>query len=253
VGIAAVTALVVYLVAASDDPRGNEFSGAAKAEADSNPDIPGQFIDLQKIYGGVYGAAEGPTTAAHVSGDVDYAAACVAAEEPTAGPTGEATSSASPTTGVTATEPPAGAPTATAGPQVCNSNPPVGGPHWSGACGTSPADSPANCGPAGWGYYREPWDAETLVHNMEHGGVVIWYNTDDQNAISELEQMAEDRVEDKDIIVMAPYPGMEEDTIAVTSWSRIDKFPISEYTPERVEDFINRNLCRFNPEDLPGC
>jgi hypothetical protein len=88
---------------------------------------------------------------------------------------------------------------------------------------------------------------------MEHGGVVIWYNTDNQEIIAELEQVAEDRVEDQDIIVMAPYRDMEDDTIAVTSWSRIDKIPTSQYSRERVDNFINAHLCRFNPEDLPGC
>jgi hypothetical protein len=245
----------VYLVAASDDPQENEFSAAAQAEGDSDPDIPGQFIDLQQIYGGVYGAPEGPTTAAHVSGDVDYVAACVSGDAPTAtaDATSDATEAASPTSPATATQPEPGAPTATGSPQICNSNPPAGGPHWNGACGDTPSESPANCGPAQWGYYREPWDAETLVHNMEHGGVVIWYNTENQQVISELEQMAEDRVSDKDIIVMAPYPSMEEETMAITSWSRIDKFPMSDYSRERVETFININLCRFNPEDLPGC
>ena len=52
---------------------------------------------------------------------------------------------------------------------------------------------------------------------------------------------------------MAPYPQMEAEMIAVTSWSRRDKFPVSDYTKERVEHFIDVNLCRFNPESLPGC
>jgi len=61
------------------------------------------------------------------------------------------------------------------------------------------------------------------------------------------------KVKDGKILAMAPYPDMEQDTIALTGWGRIDKFPVSEYTKDRVEDFIDAHLCRFNPESLPGC
>ena len=54
-----------------------------------------------------------------------------------------------------------------------NSNPPTGGPHWSAQCSIDPGDG-RRCGPAPWGVYLSPWPAETLVHNLEHGGTVIW-------------------------------------------------------------------------------
>ncbi|MDZ4278563.1 MAG: DUF3105 domain-containing protein [Dehalococcoidia bacterium] len=131
-----------------------------------------------------------------------------------------------------------------------NSNPPAGGPHWSGNCGDDPSAAPAFCGPAPWGVFREEWDAATLVHNMEHGGVVLWYNTTDQDLIGELEALVTKRLEDGELLVMAPYPEMEEGHIALTSWSRIDKFPVADYSPERVETFIDTHLRRFNPEDF---
>ncbi|MBI4571013.1 MAG: DUF3105 domain-containing protein [Chloroflexi bacterium] len=133
--------------------------------------------------------------------------------------------------------------------------PPVGGPHWgSSGCAESAEESPPFCGPAPWGIYREPWDEETLIHNLEHGGVVLWYNTTDQAIIDELEGLFEDRLKgDEILLVMAPYPEMEDETIAITAWSRRDKFPVSEYTKERVEHFIDVHLCRFNPEDMTGC
>ncbi|HEU4760119.1 MAG TPA: DUF3105 domain-containing protein, partial [Dehalococcoidia bacterium] len=43
-----------------------------------------------------------------------------------------------------------------------NSNPPTSGPH-----------APA---PAPWGVSAAPLPKEVPVHNMEHGGVVVWYN-----------------------------------------------------------------------------
>ena len=132
---------------------------------------------------------------------------------------------------------------------VGNSNPPTGGPHWSGSCGEDPTEAPAICGPAPWGVFREPWAPQTLVHNMEHAGVVVWYNTGDQDIIDSLEALVTDRLRsDANLVVMTPYAGMEDDTIALTSWTRIDKFSITEYTDERAGAFIDTHVRRFNPE-----
>lgn len=131
-----------------------------------------------------------------------------------------------------------------------NSNPPAGGPHWSGPCGDLPSEAPQSCGPAPWGIYREPWEPETLVHNMEHGGAVVWYNTTDQAVIDDLEALVVDRLNDGELLVMAPYEDMEEGHIALTSWARIDKFPVEDYSRERVEDFIDAHVRRFNPESF---
>lgn len=129
-----------------------------------------------------------------------------------------------------------------------NSNPPAGGPHWSGPCGEDPNSAPPFCGPAPIGIYREAWPAETLVHNMEHAGVIVWYNFDDITLRDEIEAVVKAHLEKDQLVVMAPYPDMEPDTIALTSWSRIDKFPASEYTKERVDRFIDVHDRRFNPE-----
>ena len=129
-------------------------------------------------------------------------------------------------------------------------DPPVGGPHWSGSCGEDPTTAPAFCGPAPQGIYRDPWEPATLVHNMEHGFAIVWYNTDDTALRDQLEALVRAAADDGKLLVMSPYPDMEPDTIALTSWSRIDKFPTSEFTPERVSEFIDVNERRFNPEDF---
>jgi hypothetical protein len=46
------------------------------------------------------------------------------------------------------------------------SDPPVSGPHWSDANAPIP-----------WGIYTSPIPDEVLVHNLEHGGIVIHYRT----------------------------------------------------------------------------
>lgn len=209
-GVAVVVALIGYLIYQAGQPAGEHFEAAVAAEADSNPDLPGEWVNLPQIYGGFYGNKEGPTTNDHVQVvDIDYEAE--------------------------------------------QGLPPVGGDHWgSTGCADSPAASPQFCGPATWGVYREPWPAATMVHNMEHGGVVVWYNTTDQEVIDDLEDLITDRVKN-DLVLLTPYPEMEKETVAVTSWSRRDKFPASEYDRDRVNEFIDAHLCRFDPEGLPGC
>ena len=57
-----------------------------------------------------------------------------------------------------------------------------------------------------------------------------------------------ERLRNGELLVMTPYPDMEREQIAVTAWSRIDKFPVSEYSLARVEAFIDAHMRRFNPE-----
>ena len=190
--------------------RPSSFAAMVAVEADDDPSLPGEYVDIPSIYGG-YGApdAEGLRVfPPHVEVDVDYVA-------------------------------------------DGNSKPPAGGPHWgSAACGNEPDAAPPFCGPAPRGTYIDPWDAETLVHNMEHGGLVVWYNSSDGEVIDDLEDLIIERLENRQLLVMAPYPDMEEDHIAITGWSRIDKFPVEEYTRERVAEFIEAHERRFNPEDF---
>lgn len=132
--------------------------------------------------------------------------------------------------------------------------PPAGGPHWGrGTCPTDEAGNPDPtpfCGPAPWGVYKKPWDPETLVQNLEYGGVVVWYNTTDQSVIDELESLVEDGLKDGRHLVMTPFPDMEEEYIALTAWARRDKFPVSEYNKDRVQEFIDAFERRFNPQGV---
>jgi hypothetical protein len=210
--VAGIVAVIagIIFIVLQSGKSSKDFSAGIAAEQDASTSLPGKFIDLEKIYGDVY-----PKTAGHVSHAVDYAHDCAASD-----------------------------------PTLCNTNPPVGGPHWSGACGEDPTAAPAFCGPAPRGIYRQPWQAGTLVHNMEHGGVVIWYNTTDQQVISDLEALVTARLKSGDLVVLAPYPDMEAATIALTSWTRIDKFPVAQYDKDRVDAFIKAHLKRFNPEHI---
>ncbi len=193
-------------------------SAAARAtvqaiELDPAPGLPGEHVNLPEIYRDERGLAsygsDGsvPSTAPHVTVDVDYA--------------GDG-----------------------------NSNPPAGGPHWAGACPRDPLEAPPFCGPAPWGIYRDPWPPETLVHNIEHGGTVIWYNTQDRSIIAEIEDLVQGKLEDGDLLVVAPYPEMEAEHVAITVWARIDLIPVSEYSRDRIDAFMDAWYCQWDPEDF---
>lgn len=213
VGVAAIAGLIAYLFWQQGKPAGTSFASAAEVEKDPGPDLPGEYVDLPEIYQDERGLASYGSDGS-VPNTADHVTRDVDYEADG------------------------------------NTDPPAGGPHWgSGGCPDNPADAPRFCGPAPWGVYREPWPTETLVHNMEHGGMVVWYNTTDQDVIDDIESFARDLFP----VVVAPYPDMEEETIALTVWTRIDKFPVSEYSRDRLETFEDELNCRFNPEDLPDC
>jgi hypothetical protein len=119
-------------------------------------------------------------------------------------------------------------------PYCYTSNPPTSGNH-----------GPA---PAPFAILRQPANKEALVHNMEHGGVVVWYNTTDQRLIKQLEDVVSRELRQQRLVVISAYAEMEPETIALTSWTRLDKFSTRDFTEQRVEKFIERHNKRFNPE-----
>ena len=118
---------------------------------------------------------------------------------------------------------------------ICyQSNPPTSGPH-SGTVGA-------------FKIYENPLRKENAMHSMEHGGVIVWYNTSDQAAIDKLKDWVKDELDRGRLVVMTKYTGMEAETIALTAWTRLDKFPVSALAEKRVKDFIEEHNKRFNPE-----
>jgi hypothetical protein len=119
-------------------------------------------------------------------------------------------------------------------PLCYTSNPPTSGPH--------------STTPQGFSNQVNPAPKENVLHSMEHGGVYIWYNTSDQAAIDLIKKVVNDNTAKGKFVGSTIYTGMEDETIAITSWTRIDKFPVSELTKDRLQHFIDENEKRFNPE-----
>lgn len=119
-------------------------------------------------------------------------------------------------------------------PLCYHTNPPTSGPH--------------TTTPQGFTNLENPAPKENIVHSMEHGGVYIWYNTQDQDAIDLIKDVVSDNNDRRRFVGSTIYTGMEEETIAITAWTRIDKFPVSELTRERIQEFVEEHHKRFNPE-----
>lgn len=114
-----------------------------------------------------------------------------------------------------------------------NSNPPTSGWHYPQA--------------AEWGAYREELPDETIIHNLEHGGIWISYKPDISEEIrAKLEGFFEKWGRK---IIVAPRAKNDAD-IALAAWTRLDTFAVSEYSEERVEQFI-RAYRNKGPEFVP--
>lgn len=116
---------------------------------------------------------------------------------------------------------------------VYNSNPPTSGWHYPQA--------------AEWGTYREELPDETMLHNLEHGGIWISYKPDiSEEMRANLEEFYK-RWGRK--IIVTPRSKNDID-IAVAAWTRLDKFSVSEYSEERIEQFIRAHRNK-GPEFVP--
>lgn len=98
-----------------------------------------------------------------------------------------------------------------------------------------------------YGVHASPLVKEQVVHNMEHGAVVVWYNTDDADLIGQIEDFTTGLSDYPGCIVVAPYPNMDEgDTIALTAWGRILK--LDSFDAEQMSAFVSAYRGQLGPE-----
>jgi hypothetical protein len=82
-----------------------------------------------------------------------------------------------------------------------NSFPPSSGPHYQS--------------PAPWNIYDDPIQQTILVHNLEHGGIIIQYGDVGSEALDDLRSFYQD---DPNGLVVAPYPKLGK-RFALTAWN----------------------------------
>ena len=116
--------------------------------------------------------------------------------------------------------------------EAYNSDPPTSGPHYAQ--------------PAQAGFYNEALPDETLVHNLEHGYVIIWYNctglsdSDCQTIKTQIKTVMDNAkpvtITGTKKLIAVPRPNMGT-LIALTSWGRIDK--LNSFEQPEIAEFIN--------------
>ena len=101
------------------------------------------------------------------------------------------------------------------------------------------------------GVYNFVIPREAIPHIEEHAGVYAGYNCASSRCSDAAERLAalvKEQISIGARVVMSADPDLDDDTIALVSWTRIDSFPAADYTDERARDFIQAHSCRFDPE-----
>jgi len=135
-------------------------------------------------------------------------------------------------------------PEAPCGADPYSSLPATSGPHWNS--------------PAAWGAYSTPQNESQLIHNLEHGGVVIWYDPDalDDAQVSELTSYVEGQVASgisgRFKFIVSPWGGSEPlgGQIAVTAWRHI--LTLDAFDMSAIRAFADANYLRNAPEPNGG-
>jgi hypothetical protein len=105
------------------------------------------------------------------------------------------------------------------------------------------------------GFYDEniyTFPAAYLVHNLEHGYVIFWYNCDllDEAECSDLKSQIRSVMDDLGGVKLIAYPWNSMDVpVAITSWGRIQKF--ETFDTEQAKAFYRANLNRAPEPNAP--
>ena len=111
-----------------------------------------------------------------------------------------------------------------------NSNPPTSGWHYA---------TPAN-----WGIYHATLPDETLVHNLEHGGIWLSYrDANDTQTIAQLDAIVNQFPDH----VILTYRPTDDKAIAVAAWGHLLNLDTAD--SKLILDFINRYI-RQGPENV---
>ena len=132
-------------------------------------------------------------------------------------------------------------------------------------CGTDPYSSlPATSGPhwdpsgiANWGVYTTPQPETQLIHNLEHGGIVIWYDPEllDAAGIGDLEQFVRTQnasgVSGRYKFIVSPWGGDDPlpSPVVATSWRWL--LQLDEADTAAIDEFAREHY-GISPEPNGG-
>jgi Protein of unknown function (DUF3105) len=106
-------------------------------------------------------------------------------------------------------------------PDNWNSNPPTSGDHLAA--------------PLRPGVYDSDQDMRALVHNLEHGYVVILHKGIPQDQLDQLRGFVEER--DGSKLVLAPYSALEQNGVALAAWRNLEV--MDRVNLDVVQAFVN--------------
>ena len=87
---------------------------------------------------------------------------------------------------------------------------------------------------------------ERIVHNLEHGNIVISYNLGDQSKIDQLREAFNDIGPSRIWGVARPYEAIPEGTIVAAAWGIIDT--MQDVDKERLQKFFDTYAGNLGPE-----
>jgi hypothetical protein len=130
-------------------------------------------------------------------------------------------------------------------PEEYNSDPPTSGPHYSEGL------------PAG--FYDEtdlshlsPYPVGHLVHNLEHGYIIFWYNCDviEEAECLDLKSQIQEYLGDSPIKKLIAFPWKSIDVpLVLTSWGYM--LELEGFDSTIAKDFIERNRMRAPEPNAP--
>jgi hypothetical protein len=122
-----------------------------------------------------------------------------------------------------------------------NSNPPTSGLHYAEEASAGFYDENIYTHPAGY-----------LVHNLEHGYVIFWYNCNllDESACSELKSQIRLAMDELGGTKLIAYPWNSIDVpLVLTSWGHLQRF--ETFDAEQAKAFYRANLNKAPEPNAP--
>ena len=114
--------------------------------------------------------------------------------------------------------------------------PPTSGQHW-GAW--------SNCG-----FYNHPLPDELLVHNLEHGNIIVSYNLPDDADVSALRAAVAAIPLAGEFAIVRRYLDIPEGMVAITTWGVLDR--MTGVDPDRIARFFADYPGNTGPEFANG-
>jgi hypothetical protein len=91
--------------------------------------------------------------------------------------------------------------------------------------------------PVRWGIHTQPLEPEEYVHNLEHGGIAIFYDCPEgcDALVGQLSDLVNEFIGKNGKVLMAPHPNMDT-RIALAAWTFLDTF--ENFDEDRIREFV---------------